>query len=210
MPNPRPPVRADMSFAEFLASRPIRPNGWGDFVRTSLASGSLPHFRTWDDLRHFVEHYRDFDIRVPDARAAWRAYSTMLRTAERKSSRPQFMDGMPVPGLGESKIMAGAAQPTYEQLQSPEDADEAVLVSVFSAGGKTFARVERRLLIVAGSVAAAETDGPLTVPDALEEAERVLEACRPYGLTKIVVRLDDNARWQPQWGKLVRYPPQLG
>lgn len=89
MSNSRPPVVPDMPFAEFLASRPVPVNSWGDYVRLSLATGSLPEFTCWAQLRTYVENYRDMDLRSADARASWRAYQTMLRTAERRRA-PQI------------------------------------------------------------------------------------------------------------------------
>jgi len=84
MSTNRPPVDPDMSFREFLASRPLPVNSWGDFVRIALNADTLPEFGSWAQLRTFVENYRDMDLRSTDARGSWRAYQTMLRTAERR------------------------------------------------------------------------------------------------------------------------------
>jgi len=92
MSNNRPPVDPDMLFRDFLASRPFPVNTWGDYVRTALTAGTLPEFTSWAHLRTFVENYRDMDLRSTDARASWRAYQTMLRTAERRRA-PQLMLG---------------------------------------------------------------------------------------------------------------------
>lgn len=93
---------------------------------------------------------------------------------------------------------------SYAALGAAKPPDDAVVVSIYRSGEHVLGEVERPLAIIQGSVSLPAHNGPMAMPDALKQAEAMVEALKPYRAYSIVVRLEDDDVWREEWGRLER------
>lgn len=66
------------NFWEFAATRRLKADGWGDYVRL-VKKGSIvpPLIESSDDLRRLITQTPGFDFRWAEVRSVWRAYQNL-------------------------------------------------------------------------------------------------------------------------------------
>ena len=93
---------------------------------------------------------------------------------------------------------------TYQSLNETSSPPMPVIVTIQQVNGVVQGEVDRDLLVVGGSLSLPEHRGPMSVPDALAEAQEIASLLKPIGGSGVYIRLAERALWDRRWGELLR------
>ena len=93
-------------------------------------------------------------------------------------------------------------RPIFHVLRSDDLPPSPVVVTISHTNGTVQGEIDRELLVVGGSISLPEHRGPMSVPDALTEAQEIALLLKPVGGSGVYIKITDAQLWNETWGEL--------
>jgi hypothetical protein len=77
-----------------------------------------------------------------------------------------------------------------------------IVVTISRTNGMVQGEIDRKLLVIGGSISLPEHRGPMSVPDALTKAQELAAILKPAGGSGVYIQIAEAQLWNETWGEL--------